>query len=245
METTITTAMAPKNFQTSDRRVDLRRESAVLEALDMFKQPARTRTLQWHAVPAEMLEVIKIAAGDQATTLRWAESSREEPETVRQAAVFFLQQTIAKSGDDKFKMLGLTEDASRDELRLHKRWLLKWLHPDRNPSKWETVLFHRISAVAGALEGALDDRITKPEALGSEPKPENTAPQTRTEHRGRSPHVHKRLRGPVRLVSWKNLLHRAARRILIAAVLLALVFALVMIFDGSLQDTLQSMMMGN
>ena len=222
----------------------MRKDSAVLEALDLFKQPARARTMRRHDLPGDMLDVIKIAAGDQETTHRWAESCREKPDAIRQSAVFFLQQTIAKSGDDKFRMLGLPGSAGKDEIRLHKRWLLKWLHPDRNPSKWETVLFHRISSVAELLESSRDIDLTTPEFSAIEIKPVAVASTYKSAPRHRSQRSHKSLRSPVPRMNWKNLLRRVTRRVFLAAVLLVLGFVVAMIFTGPLQNTLQSMTLG-
>jgi hypothetical protein len=242
MAITTTTAMAPKNFQTSDRRLDARKESAVLEALDMFKQPARARELRSHDQPSDMLEVIKIAAGDQGTIDRWAESCREGQDIIRQSAVFFLQQTIAKSGNDKFRMMGLPSGAGMDEIRLHKRWLLKWLHPDRNPSKWETVLFHRISTAADMLENALDVNLKVPGHSAADVKKETFTTPYKPDRRRRNQHVRKNLRSPVPRMDWKDLLRRAAKRILLGVFLLAFGAAVWMIFTGSLQNTLQSIL---
>jgi hypothetical protein len=234
MATTTTTAMAQKSFQTSGSRPEGRKDSAVLEALDMFKQPAKARSMGRHVLPLDMLEVIKIAAGDQETTDRWAEGCREKSDVVRQSAVFFLQQTIAKAGDDKFRTLGLSSGAGVDEIRLHKRWLLKWLHPDRNPSKWETALFLRISTVANSLEDLRDAQLNGRAALTFSTSPSATAQTNRTDRKKPNRRTGKNLRGPVRQISWKNLLKRAGRRVLIATVLVVVVLACISYFDGAI-----------
>jgi DnaJ domain len=130
---------------------------AILEALHVFKQPVRARSIHRRALPPGMLTVIKIAAGDQATIDDWSTACGESTLVIKQAASFFLQQSIAKAGQDRYRTLGLTPQATKEDIRKHKRWLLKWLHPDRNPSKWESALFHRVSVIAQSLEANSDD----------------------------------------------------------------------------------------
>jgi inorganic triphosphatase YgiF len=213
--------------------MQMRRDFAVVEALEMFRNPVRARSNSKRQLPEGMLSLIKIAAGDEATVSQWAQSCRETPDVIRQAAVFYLQQTIAQSGSDKFRMLGLSAQASKDDVRAHKRWLLKWLHPDLNPSKWQTALFYRISAVAETIvqtEG--DIRVNIP-ALGVASQGEQKAHR----HSGHRRHRHQAT-SRVHRFSWKALFKRLLGRRVMAV---AIVFGAILI-SGLLNDSVRDRM---
>jgi hypothetical protein len=118
-------------------------------ALEVFRQPILARRLQKQQLPDGMLDVIKIAAGDSATL----NPNADDPQ-LHNAAIFFLQQALLSNENDNFRLLGLNPNANLDEIREHRRWLLKWLHPDRNHNKWESTLFARVNAAATQLEAA-------------------------------------------------------------------------------------------
>ena len=113
-------------------------------ALELFRSPLQVRSVQRLPLPKGVLQVIRIAAGDELdecvikATFGW-----KEPD-VRAAAVFFLQQILFEKGSNPFRLLGLSHDANLEDLKNHKRALLKWLHPDRNVNKWESVLLQRV-----------------------------------------------------------------------------------------------------
>lgn len=125
---------------------------AVLIALQVYKQPGLARKLSQRPIPVDLLEVIKIAANDDEMTTRWCKIQHCDEEQIRQACLFYLRHTLFDARDDKIRTLGLSVTATAEDLRIHKRWLLKWLHPDRNPNQWEIGLFQRVNASAHALE---------------------------------------------------------------------------------------------
>ena len=74
-------------------------------------------------------------------------------------------------------------------MREHMRWLLEWLHPDRNSSDWESVYAERvIEAWREAKAGVLPDTAHPPSAA-PEPDP---SPGSQTSRR--------RLRAPIRWI---------------------------------------------
>jgi hypothetical protein len=58
--------------------------------------------------------------------------ARTVVEAVIEAARFYLQQLLFRADADCYRILGLEPGASRATARTHMRWLLQWLHPDRN-----------------------------------------------------------------------------------------------------------------
>jgi hypothetical protein len=45
---------------------------------------------------------------------------------------------------DCYRILGIEPTASRATARNHMRWLLEWLHPDRNNNQWDAVYAERV-----------------------------------------------------------------------------------------------------
>lgn len=128
---------------------------AIEIALEIYRKPAQARTLHRHAVPSGMLNVIKVAAGTDEEIKALVDDKTAGSMPVKEAAVFYLQQVLMNADGDDFRQLGLRRGASLQDVKDHKRWLLKWLHPDRNGSPWEQVLFGRVKAAADRLEGAI------------------------------------------------------------------------------------------
>jgi hypothetical protein len=124
-------------------------------AVEIYRKPARARSLHRHDVPPGMLKLIKIAAGTEDEVDALVGGQKSEALPVKEAAVFYLQQLLMNAGNDDYRQLGLSRGATLQDVKDHKRMLLKWLHPDRNPSAWEQVLFGRVKASADRLEGAI------------------------------------------------------------------------------------------
>jgi hypothetical protein len=215
----------------------MRREVAVVEAIDVFKQPSKARLLRKLDLPEDMLTLIKIAAGDQALTDEWSASCRETPETIRQAAVFYLQQTIAQNDNDSFRTLGLKINASSELVRLHKRWLLKWLHPDLNTSKWETMLFHRVTSVAAILEGKMGGTIDtcQPIFAGGSIKHKHSRSYRRFRTRGN-------VKALERKISWAGVARKTLLKGFLAFALLAIGWLTVNMASGPMQSSVLSML---
>ncbi len=128
------------------------RPNAIDVAVAVYKQPNQFVHPKAGQYPIHIIEVIKSAAGDDATIQSISESHDISSDQVVQACKFYLQKLLAAAGSDPLRMLALDQGASEADIRDHKRWLLKWLHPDRNPSKWENALFLSISKAAKQLE---------------------------------------------------------------------------------------------
>jgi hypothetical protein len=135
---------------------------AIELALKVYQRPARARSLRRQDFPAGILSLIKIAASteDEVEPLIGDRAAPDLP--VRDAAVFYLQQILMHAGNDDYRQLGLKRGASLQDLKDHKRLLLKWLHPDRNRNAWENVLFQRVAAAAKRLEAAMQQGAAMP-----------------------------------------------------------------------------------
>jgi hypothetical protein len=128
--------------------------SAVHSALRAYRQPSRLRMWRYLELPQDYLDLIKISAGDHETIEALMNRYNVNEDELRSAAVFVLNYVISRAGGDNFRILGLPKYAGREDIRIHKRWLLKWLHPDRNHNAWESVLFRKVSDAAKGVEDA-------------------------------------------------------------------------------------------
>ncbi len=144
-------------------------------ALATFREPSRLSDFRDRPLP-EVLEVIKAAAGESATLQAAAQQFDVTQDTMQEAAVFFLQQLLFAPGTDSYRVLGSAADATQDRLRENYRWLMKWLHPDRNQDGWEVVYADRVNAAWQDLK-TLDRRAEYDRRAPMAPAPQNFAPR--------------------------------------------------------------------
>ena len=123
-------------------------------ALHLYRQPALAHKVRRNGLPPRVLSVIKIAAGSEEEIETPSEYTPEELQEMREAAVFFLQNCLFQSSGDSYRVLGVRPDAAIDEILAHKRWLLKWLHPDLNRNKWEAAYLQRVLTAWEEIAGS-------------------------------------------------------------------------------------------
>ena len=102
--------------------------------------------LRERPLPEDVGVAIRIAAGECAARDAAVADSGIPPDAVVEACVFFLQQTLFAPGSDSYRILGVHPGDPQERLREHYRWLMKWLHPDRNQDGWETLYADRVNA---------------------------------------------------------------------------------------------------
>jgi len=113
-------------------------------ALDLARMPALARTSVVPALPPNIIELMRIAAGSlQACEAAVAKTGEPAP-VVIEAARFYLQQVLFRPDADCYRILGIEPAASRATARSHMRWLLQWLHPDRNNNSWDAIYAERV-----------------------------------------------------------------------------------------------------
>lgn len=115
-------------------------------ALAVFKDPGLLVDLRERPLPEDVGVAIRIAAGECAARDAAVADSGIPPDAVVEACVFFLQQTLFAPGSDSYRILGVHPGDPQERLREHYRWLMKWLHPDRNQDGWETLYADRVNA---------------------------------------------------------------------------------------------------
>jgi hypothetical protein len=113
-------------------------------ALDLARMPALARSSGVAAVPPNAIELMRIAAGSPEACQAAVAQTGESASVVIEAARFYLQQVLFRPDADCYRILGIKPADSRATAREHMRWLLEWLHPDRNNNSWDAVYAERV-----------------------------------------------------------------------------------------------------
>ncbi|WP_139251615.1 J domain-containing protein [Kaistia soli] len=69
-------------------------------------------------------------------------------------ATLYLLVVLFEQETDPSRTLGVPPGAPADLIQDHRKWLLKWLHPDRNANSNLAALSVRVLAASAALSGA-------------------------------------------------------------------------------------------
>jgi hypothetical protein len=140
-------------------------------SLDLLKVPSRVRLMRSAPLPAGTETLLRIAAGDEDLTRRASMATGASAAVVREAASFFIEQTMLHPDADSYRVLGTSPKASSNELRRNMSLLVRWLHPDRSTSE-RSVFAHRVTRAWNDLK--TDERRTaydRKQALASIQKP--------------------------------------------------------------------------
>jgi len=157
-------------------------------ALQLYRQPALARKVRRNGLPPRVLSVIKIAAGSEEELATPVDHTPGETREIREAAIFFLQNCLFQAGGDSHRVLGVEHGAPVEEIRQHKRWLLKWLHPDLNRNTWEAAYLQRVLAAWKDIAGDATTPETLPAPEGMMRGPRRVRPRY-YRHRSMSQHA--------------------------------------------------------
>src|SRR5690606_6110089 len=115
-------------------------------ALALQRAPGERFRLRERPLPDGLVHVLEIASGSpQALAAAAAETGHAEQELL-DAVRFYLEQVLFAAEDaDAYRVLGLARDAPQDTIRVHHRWLQRWLHPDRAQAGDATVFATRVN----------------------------------------------------------------------------------------------------
>ena len=123
-------------------------------ALDLARMPALARSSVAPALPSNILELMRIAATcPEACEAAVARTGEPAPALI-EAARFYLQQVLFRPEADSYRILGIEPTASRETARNHMRWLMEWLHPDRNNNSWDAVYAERVLKAWGEVSAS-------------------------------------------------------------------------------------------
>lgn len=127
---------------------------ALEQALALQESPALRFALHERALPEDIDEIIQLATGTQPLLGEAASRSRLPEGQLLEAVRFYLQQALFEGGDDAYRILGVTSNASTEQIHQHFRWLQRWLHPDRGDTDWGSTYATRLNWAWSQLRGA-------------------------------------------------------------------------------------------
>ena len=114
-------------------------------AIDLLHVPARVPKVRAEPLPQGVPLLLRIAADDREALRMAVRILDRTPGTVRDAATFFIEQALLCPEADSYRVLGATSATSSRELRRNMALLIRWLHPDSNPSGRRSVFVNRIT----------------------------------------------------------------------------------------------------
>ena len=141
---------------------------AVAVALALASAPERADRVRASRLPEGVLDVIRVAAGDAPLAADLAERAGISTRDVEEACLHFAHAVMFHPDANHFQVLGVSPDADETQIKQHFRWLLKWLHPDRDPEGWVSSYAERVNRAWSHLRRS-DRRTAYRDELGSLP----------------------------------------------------------------------------
>lgn len=119
--------------------------------LGVYRAPSRAALLCGRALPAQIVEVVRVAAGDADALADAHDSTGLDENELAEAAVLLLHHLLFFDGADHYRVLGVDADADDEQIKRHYRALMRWVHPDRDPDNLHSVFAERVNRAWSAL----------------------------------------------------------------------------------------------
>lgn len=119
--------------------------------LGVYRAPLRAALLRGRALPRQIIEVIRVAAGDTEAVADARRSTGLNDGELAEAAVLLLHYLLFFDDADHYRVLGVAADADDEQIKRHYRALMRWLHPDRNPDNLHSVFAERVNRAWNTL----------------------------------------------------------------------------------------------
>lgn len=101
-------------------------------ALALQRAPGERFRLRERPLPPGVIHLIEVAAGSPQIVQTAAAELGESESTLVEASRFYLEQVLLADPEaDAYRVLGLAPGVPHETIRIHQRWLQRWLHPDR------------------------------------------------------------------------------------------------------------------
>ncbi|MFW6028201.1 MAG: DnaJ domain-containing protein [bacterium] len=119
---------------------------SIVLAMDLLRAPVLAETMRRQPLlPShEILILLRIAGGCPETSRDAVCATGAPLDHLRHAASLYLKRVLLFPGADSYRVLGVTPESPHETVREHLRWMMRWLHPDRNQDSWETVYADRV-----------------------------------------------------------------------------------------------------
>jgi hypothetical protein len=119
--------------------------------LGVWRAPSRAALLCGRALPSQIIEVMRVAAGDAEASADAHDSTGLDASELNEAAVLLLHHLLFFDGADHYRVLGVDADDDDEQIKRHYRALMRWLHPDRDPENLHSVFAERVNRAWNAL----------------------------------------------------------------------------------------------
>ena len=144
-------------------------------AFDLMHFPAQARGMRAAPLPADVTMLLHIAAGEEDAIRQAVSLSGRSPALIREAAGFFIEQSLLFPDADNYRVLATTPQASNGELRQNMALLLRWLHPDVTLQGERSVFVTRVTRAWNELKtperrAAYDQLLRKKSGEGPRPR---------------------------------------------------------------------------
>jgi hypothetical protein len=120
--------------------------SAVKVAVDLLHVPSQVRRMRGEPPPEDVSTLLHIAAGDEGALSEAAARTGRQPDLIRAAAAFYIEQILLRPNADSYQTLGGKRSFTTSELRRNMALLLRWLHPDKDPRGQRSIFAGRVTA---------------------------------------------------------------------------------------------------
>lgn len=143
-------------------------DDALALAVRLYRSPGLARSIRRSPLPGGVILVIRIAAGCPTSCAQAVETTGLDEQSLTRIATLYLLVALFGEDADAHRTLGIVPGSPSEEVQDHRKWLLKWLHPDRNRNPALAGLSVRVLAASAHIA-----TLPPPEPIAApEPKSE-------------------------------------------------------------------------
>ena len=113
-------------------------------ALALARNPGLATSMQGRPLPSGIPLLLQIVADEADAAGGVAKAFKLDERSLRFAVEHYVQTVMLFAGAEPARVLGVEPGASRAQMRIHLRWLMRWLHPDHNPAAWRSAFADRV-----------------------------------------------------------------------------------------------------
>ena len=170
--------------------------SALQLAFDLFDFPSQVRIARKAPLPMDLVLLLRIAAGDGDIIREAVRTSGRPASIVREAAGFFIEQTLLFPEANSYRILGSSPTSANIELRRNMALLLRWLHPDIDQKGERSVFAARVTKAWSDLKSperraAYDRQLLTSRARRNNPEEATVAQRKRPAPSCAQPRLHR------------------------------------------------------
>lgn len=148
--------------------------SALKLALEIYHMPGRVRSARSEPLQDGVLQVLRIAAGEDEAVDEAAAQLERPAELLKEASAFYIEQILLGPGSDSYRVLGADRDAPVGELRRNMALLLRFLHPDHDSAGKRSMFAGRVIHAWDDLK-SVERRAAYDETLAKQGTPDAAA----------------------------------------------------------------------